>query len=248
MRRGPVAELCLGLLLASGCAHHAEPRWLVDAFPGAYPEVVYYVPTSTCAVGLSIDDGVDPKVTPLILDSLARHAVQATFFLVSDSVEGNESLVRRILDEGHEIGHHMTTDEVTVKLATPELEAKFNQAADVLGGFQQIRWFRAGSGRFDDRVLALTRGRGYRIAMASVAPVDIVLSDPNRMAGFVAAMVRPGSIFVLHDVGERGMRTVHTLDRLLPELQRRGYRVLHLSALDALADKRTAARDSIACL
>ena len=49
--------------MLAGCTHHAEPRWLVRALPGAYPEVVYFVPTEEKAIALTIDDGLDPEAT-----------------------------------------------------------------------------------------------------------------------------------------------------------------------------------------
>jgi len=228
--------LAAGLVLTGGCMHQAEPRWLVRALPGEYPEIVYFVPTRERAIALTIDDGVDPETTPLILDELRAYGARATFFLVSHSLPGNEALIERILSEGHEIGDHMTEDEVTVRLDDEALAAKFNEAADALEAVAPIRWFRPGSGRYDDRVLALTRARGYRIALASVAPLDTVISSPRTMAGFIDWMVEPGSVVVLHDVQERGYRTVATLERVLPTLAQQEMRVLTLSELDALAD------------
>ena len=55
------------------------------------------------------------------------------------------------------------------------------------------------------------------------------------MATFINWMVEPGSVVVLHDVGPRGRRTAATLERLLPILHDRGYAVMSLGELDALA-------------
>jgi peptidoglycan/xylan/chitin deacetylase (PgdA/CDA1 family) len=233
--------LTLGLAVPA-CMQSAEPRWLVKALPGTYPEVVYFVPTQERAIALTIDDGLDAATTPQILDVLSEHKVSATFFLVSNSLLGNEALARRIVKEGHEIGHHMTEDEVTVALDEEELTAKFDKAADALEAIAPISWFRPGSGRYNDQVLALVKRRGYRIAMASVAPLDTIISSPGSMARFINWMVQPGSVVVLHDVEDRGRRTVETLDRLLPILQDRGYAVMSLGELDALylSDSRTA--------
>lgn len=235
LRKAAIGCLVLGVL--AGCTHSAEPRWLVRALPGEYPDVVYYVPTADKAIALTIDDGLDPETTPMILDVLKAHDTRATFFLMSDSLEGNEHLVHRMLAEGHEIGHHMTEDEVTVALSDEELTAKFNEAADALEAFAPITWFRAGSGRYNDTVLSLNAERGYRIAMASVAPLDTLISSPRTMSWYINWMIEPGSVVVLHDARKRGMRTAATLERLLPILQDRGFLVTSLSALDRLSDQ-----------
>ncbi len=44
--------------------------------------------------------------TPHILDLLREYEVPATFFVPAWVVERNEDLIKRIADEGHEIGHH----------------------------------------------------------------------------------------------------------------------------------------------
>ena len=226
-----------------GCSHSAEPRWFIRSLPGDYPDVVYFVPTDERAIALTIDDGVDPVTTPEILEVLEAHDVTATFFLVSNSLEGNEALVNEIVASGHELGHHMTEDEVTVSLSEEELISKFNEAAEALEPFASVTWFRPGSGRYNDQVLALTRERGYRIAMASVAPLDTLISYPHAMATFINWMVEPGSVVVLHDVDKRGRRTAVTLDRLLPILHDRGYAVMSLGELDAFARQPVHQRD-----
>jgi len=232
--------LLVGLLglfaLIPGCMSEAEPRWLVRALPGTYPDVVYFVPTDERAIALTIDDGLDVETTPAILDVLDAHQVTATFFLISNTLAGKEQLLHRILAAGHEIGHHMTQYEVTVSLSDEDLRIKFNEAADILEAVAPITWFRPGSGRYNDQVLSLTSERGYRIALASVAPLDTLISSPHSMATFINWMVEPGSVVVLHDVDARGRRTAATLDRLLPILHDRGYAVMSLSELDALSN------------
>ena len=237
-----LCALCLLTLAAAGCVKQAEPRWLVRALPGSYPEIVYFVPTQERAIGLTIDDGLDNITTPLILDVLRAHGATATFFVVSNSLVGREDLVRRILREGHELGHHMTEDHPTVELGDDELIERFGAAARALEEFSRVQWFRPGHGRYDDRVLELVVARGYRIAMASIAPLDTVFNSPRRMARFVNWMVEPGSIVVLHDSGDRGHRTAETLELLLPRLLERRYRIMNLSELDRLSQSDTIAR------
>jgi peptidoglycan/xylan/chitin deacetylase (PgdA/CDA1 family) len=55
---------------------------------------------------LTFDDGPDPAYTPPLLDLLAAHGVQASFFLIGEKVERHPELVRRIVAEGHMLGNH----------------------------------------------------------------------------------------------------------------------------------------------
>src|SRR5437016_1420275 len=70
-------------------------------------------------VAITFDDGPDPRWTPKILDILKAVNVKAAFFLVGVNAERYPSLVRRIVNEGHEIGNH-TYYYQTLALCWPE--------------------------------------------------------------------------------------------------------------------------------
>jgi glycosyltransferase involved in cell wall biosynthesis len=57
-------------------------------------------------VAITFDDGPDAFYTPRILDLLQRYGARATFFLLGERAVGNASLIRRIIEDGHEIGNH----------------------------------------------------------------------------------------------------------------------------------------------
>lgn len=55
---------------------------------------------------LTFDDGPSSGLTPVMLSILAKYNVKATFFLLGKNISGNESVVKRIEAEGHEICSH----------------------------------------------------------------------------------------------------------------------------------------------
>jgi peptidoglycan/xylan/chitin deacetylase (PgdA/CDA1 family) len=62
-------------------------------------------------VTLSFDNGPEPAVTPGVLDTLAKHSIKASFFVMGRKVstpEGRE-LAMRAHAEGHWIGNHTYT-------------------------------------------------------------------------------------------------------------------------------------------
>ena len=64
------------------------------------------VSTSEPLVALTFDDGPDERLTPDVLDVLARRGVRATFFLVAERARDHPELARQVADAGHEIGLH----------------------------------------------------------------------------------------------------------------------------------------------
>ena len=55
---------------------------------------------------LTFDDGPDPRYTPKVLDVLKKYGISAHFFVVAERAKENPDLIRRMLEEGHEVGLH----------------------------------------------------------------------------------------------------------------------------------------------
>jgi hypothetical protein len=65
-------------------------------------------------VAITIDDAPHGEVTPYLLDELRRHECRATFFCIGAQVAAApKALLRRMVDEGHELGNHMMHDMAT---------------------------------------------------------------------------------------------------------------------------------------
>lgn len=58
---------------------------------------------------ITFDDGLDSKVTPQILDVLKKYEIKATFFIIGNTVEKNKAVLKRMVEEGHNIGNHTYT-------------------------------------------------------------------------------------------------------------------------------------------
>jgi peptidoglycan/xylan/chitin deacetylase (PgdA/CDA1 family) len=231
-RRGAVFAVVAAACASLSCS--ALYRYKVRDLAHDHPDVMYFVDTRAKAVALTLDDGPDARTTPAILDLLRQHGARATFFLITSRVAGNEELVRRMLAEGHEIGNHMVRDEPSIELAPWEFERQLAESHGLLSGFAPVRWFRPGSGHYDERMLRAVDRRGYRLALGSVYPFDPQIRWPWFSKRFVLGNVREGSIVILHDAGSNGKRTLETLGDVLPKLSERGLRVVTLSELERL--------------
>jgi hypothetical protein len=62
-------------------------------------------------IALTFDDGPDPNWTPAILDILKKENVPATFFVIGKNGDAYPDLLRRIVNEGHEVGNHTYASE-----------------------------------------------------------------------------------------------------------------------------------------
>jgi peptidoglycan/xylan/chitin deacetylase (PgdA/CDA1 family) len=225
-----ITTLALCLLVA-GATLWTAPDWLIDRLATFAPGCLYRVPTKSLAVALTIDDGPDSVSTPLILAELRRESARATFFLIAGRVAGQESTVSALARDGNELGNHFTRDRASIGLTPGEFENDLLRAHRVLAGFGPVTWARPGSGWYSGHMMDTMRRHGYRCALGSVYPFDVAIPWPSFTARYLLRNVRPGAVLVLHDGGERGIRTAAVLRKVLPELRRRGYRVVTLTEL-----------------
>lgn len=229
-----IAVLVIAMLVTLWTA----PRWIAGSLPEWVPACLYAVETTAPVIALTIDDGPDSSTTPEILRVLRHNDAHATFFLISGNIPNNDSTVAAIVEEGHEIGNHFTLDQPSIGLSAAAFDSALVIAGRALSAFGPVRWARPGGGRYSQRMAATMQRRGYQCALGSVYPYDAEISSSRFSSAFVLAHARPGAIIVLHDGGARGRRTIAVLNRVLPELARRGLRVVTLSELTAVASPR----------
>lgn len=212
------------------------PGWITGSLATRFPGALYSVELPDKVVALTIDDSPNPQTTQMILDELSKNDVRATFFLIAGNMSGNEKLVQRMVDKGHELGNHLVKDEISLALSEEEFERKFVEADEIIGQYDQVKWYRPGFGLYDREMLQVVESYGYRTALASVHPLDPQIPSAKFVAWYVLHNVEPGSIILLHDLDLRGVRTAEALAEIIPELTRQGYRFVTLSELVDLAE------------
>lgn len=252
-RRHRMATLLLLLTLATLLLLpfyiiYRPPRLLIRAFQHRWPDVLWEVslpPSSPKLIALTIDDAPSEH-TREILQLLRENAAHATLFVIGGQVEGREEVLREVVAAGNELGNHAMHDEAAMGLELDELEAQiervqalirraYRDAADADGAAAGVEdggpgelYFRPGSGLFNTRMRAMVARLGYRLVLGSVYPHDPQIPYWWLNAWHVLSMARSGAIIVCHD---RRSWTIPMLRKVLPELTRRGYRVVTVTEL-----------------
>ena len=72
-------------------------------------------------VAFTFDDGPS-KHTPKLLDFLKENEIKATFFVVAGRLNSYKGTVKRIVDEGHELGYHSYAHKIQTKLTTEQIK------------------------------------------------------------------------------------------------------------------------------
>lgn len=219
----------LGLIAAGGFVLAAPPL-LVDGLERASPDVIFSASLDRKIVALTIDDGPSDQ-TDEILAALEESGARATFFLIGSRMERRPDVVQRIVDAGHEVGNHTMESTPSILLGRAEFARQLRETDALLSGYAEPRWFRPGSGWYDESMLEQAREAGYRVVLGSMWPIDPYVPWTPVVAEYVRGHARPGAILIVHDGPGRGERTAATLRRVLPELRRQGYVVTTVGEL-----------------
>lgn len=150
-------------------------------------------------IALTFDDGPRRSTTTRLLDGLAERGVKATFFLIGAQIEHNEDVVRRMDEEGHQIGIH-TFDHVKLTgLNRADFDSQVEKSRDALKAVLGHNDFllRPPYGMLDEGVKARA---GCPIILWSIDPEDWRDQDTDRVAAEVTAGARDGGIILLHDI------------------------------------------------
>ncbi len=191
-------------------------------------------------VAITFDDGPDPDWTPEILDILKAANVKAAFFVVGVNAEKYPGLVRRIVNEGHEIGNH-TYYHPNLALAWPEhvrLELNATQLLIETITGRATTLFRPPyaadtqpSQMSELMPLQIAQELNYLVVLENIDPQDWAKPGADIILQRVKQQRRDGSIILLHDAGGDRSQTVAALPRILDWLHTRGDTVVPLSTL-----------------
>jgi peptidoglycan/xylan/chitin deacetylase (PgdA/CDA1 family) len=188
-------------------------------------------------VVLTFDDGPWPGTTPAVLGALARECVKATFFMLGRNAVAHPALARRVLAEGHTVGHHTYAHRLLGGLSVATAEAEINRGIRAVDGVLYNRpqsapitpFFRFPGFSSNGALLDRLRQRGIVVFGTDLWASDWNPMSPQQQLRLVLERLDAagGGIILFHDTKRQ---TASMLPALLRELKRRGYRVVHIVA------------------
>lgn len=169
-------------------------------------------------LALTFDDGPNGQATERLLDGLKERGAHATFFLIGEQIEGQEALLRRMLDEGHQVGNHTYTHrrlDTSGEVGLRELERTETVLCRTLGGSGY--WIRPPWGFTSAETL---RETSVPLIYWTIDTEDWKLLDADRIARCIVDRAADGDIILLHDSYET---SVDAALRAVDTLSARGY-------------------------
>jgi len=178
-------------------------------------------------VTLSFDNGPEPEVTPYVLDTLKKHDLKASFFVMGRKVitpQGRD-LAMRARDEGHWVGNHTYSHTTPLgELDRASALREFDQAEESLAWLNQTpRLFRPygragklGNHLIHPAVVERLISGGFSAVLWNCVVGDWKNPDGWMTTALEQSRTKDWSLLVLHDQPSGAMKH---LDEFLTALQ-----------------------------
>jgi peptidoglycan-N-acetylglucosamine deacetylase len=214
-----------------------------DKLPTSYT-VQKYGKSADKKLVLTFDDGPDEKYTAQILDILKKENVPAAFFLIGENIEKNPDLVRRIYNDGHEIGNHTFShpdiDSTWRFFVDYELKRTRRSIESITGHTTML--FRPPFNKYiEPRTIQelysyiIARHNNYLVVSESIDPLDWkegITADTILNRVIEKEKLGYGHIVLLHDAGgKKRDATIEALPKIIKHFKAQGYQFVSVANL-----------------
>lgn len=190
-----------------------------------YVKALCRVKTAENVVYLTFDDGPDAEQTPQVLDVLKRNNAKAIFFCIGSRIAGNEALLKRMADEGHQIGIHSFSHANGFPLF-----GRGRMLADIRRCQQAIEQatgtmptlFRPPFGVTNPTIGKAVKSLNLKTIGWTIRTYDTNGADHAKIARRISRQLRPGAIILLHD---RLPQSAERLQMVIEAVKKAGYEV-----------------------
>ena len=183
---------------------------------------------------LTFDCGYENGYTSQILDVLKEQNVPACFFVTQTYIRDNIDLVKRMKEEGHQVGNHTITHpsmpSKSYEEITNELEGCATYMAETTG-YNMDPYLRPPMGEYSERTLKLSQDLGYKTIFWSITYLDF---DVNKQPGadyvinHFEKYHHRGAIILMHNVSSSN---ADALETVLVNMKNKGYSFASLNEL-----------------
>lgn len=181
-------------------------------------------------VCLSFDDGPNTTTTPLMLETLKKHDVVASFFVIGQHInEESAKVMKQTYEMGCDIQNHSWTHSAMPSLSAEAIAKEIKDTSDKIEDIIGVR-----PTFFRPPYIAVNETMHQVIDLPFICGVGCEDWLPEVTAAMRAERiikgVSDGSIILLHDF-EGNEASAEALNTIIPELKRQGYTFVTITEL-----------------
>ncbi len=178
-------------------------------------------------VALTFDDGPNKDTTLPILNTLKKYDSAATFFILGNRASSNVEILKRMVEEGSEIGNHSYNHKELTKLSVDGVREQILSTQTIVKDLIGIepKLMRPTYGSFNDDLKSRV---DMPLVLWSIDTLDWKSRDARAVTNHVLENVKDGDIVLMHDIYDS---TAQAVELLVPQLIERGYQLVTVSEL-----------------
>lgn len=191
---------------------------------------VYGVDTQEKVVALTFDAAWGADKTQGILDTLEKHGVGGTFFLVGFWIDKYPDMVKKIAESGCDIGNHSKEHLNMSTLSREKIASELDyvsQTVNELTGIQP-KFFRPPFGDYNNTLLEVVEEKNMIGVQWTVDSLDWKGLSATEILSRVTSSVKNGSIILFHNNSDN---ILEALPLVIANLKNQGYKMVTLSDL-----------------
>ena len=187
-------------------------------------------------IAMTFDDGPSKTLTPHLLDILKERNMHVTFFVLGEMVKPHPEIIKRALDEGHEIGNHSYTHPNLAKMSDEAVKSELDRTKEQImaaTGGKPVTLMRPPYGSFTKAQRQWFHDDlGYTVVLWDVDPLDWKRPGPSVVESRILEGTHNGSIILSHDIHPG---TVEAMPDTFDKLLAKGFKFVTVSELIAMA-------------
>ena len=211
-------------ILCSTSAHQVFFGYAVRELP------IYRVETEEKKVAISFDCAWGTDYTDKLLEIMQTEGVKCTFFAVEFWTKKNPDYIKKISENGHEIGTHSATHPYMSKLdkatIVKELSSSAKAIEDITG--KKVELFRPPYGDYNDTLIKTAKELSLFTIQWDVDSLDWKDLSAQQITKRVIERVQNGSIVLFHN---QGLHTAEALQTIIQHLKNSGYTFVPIGEL-----------------
>jgi len=187
-------------------------------------------------VALTIENAQDPDSVAQALRLLQEQGVRATFFVPAKAVAGNETLLRTLISQGHDLGNYGMEPQYWGDTPSAVIKQQLVSAGDIiekLGGKTQL--IKPAFGYYEENFLqAVTAYRPSATVIRGIDTDDWMLTTPQAVVQQVLSLAGNGAII---NVNMQAKAAVAALPSIISAMKGAGYQFVTITELQGKVKK-----------
>lgn len=191
---------------------------------------IYNVKTDENKVALTINCAWNADDIDLILETLNKHNIKITFFMVGDWIEKYEETAKKIYENGHELGNHSYNHPHVNNLSYEKNVEQINKCSELIKKItgNPSTLYRGPYGEYNNTVLQATEDCNHTAIQWSIDSLDYKSLTEEQMWERIETKLENGSIILMHNGTEN---TALSLDAIISNIKEKGFEIVKVSEL-----------------